>query len=137
MLAFISRKLTSKVLLVLAGIMVISFAILCLTILSRQETLLGEMSGKVNTQLEKSSSVAREDFQALGGAVNTSLSAMGRKVSSNLLETTEKVLSQEEQDVSKGMEKLLLSKAEGVASVVASVGLDSIMAQDYQKLVDL
>lgn len=136
MLAFISRKLTSKVLLVLAGIMVISFAILCLTILSRQETLLGEMSGKVNTQLEKSSSVAREDFQALGGAVNTSLSAMGRKVSSNLLETTEKVLSQEEQDVSKGMEKLLLSKAEGVASVVASVGLDSIMAQDYQKLVD-
>jgi hemerythrin-like metal-binding protein len=94
------------------------------------------MSRKVNTQLEKSSSVARKDFQALGDEVNTSFSAMGRKVSSNLLETTEKVLSQEEQNVSKGMEKLLLSKAEGVASVVASVGLDSIMAQDYQKLVD-
>lgn len=136
MFALISRKLTFKVLLVLAGILVLSFAILCLTILSRQETLLGGMSTKVNAQLEKSSSVARKDFQALGNEVNTSLSAMGHKVSDNLLETTEKVLSQEEQNVSKGMEKLLLSKADGVASVVASVGLDSIMAQDYKKLVD-
>ena len=137
MLKFFNRSLTAKVLTVLGAIVVISFTILCLTILSRQGSLLQEMGGSVNAKLIDTSENAEHEFTALENEVTTSLQTMGEQASASLLGVTERALSEEEKNVSSGMRKLLEANAESVASLIASVGTDSLMAKDYDQLTEL
>jgi len=137
MFKMISNNLSVKVLIVLAGILIVSFIGLCLTILSRQGALLGDMSTNVNAKLQQTSQVAQQEFDALEEDVGVSLTKMGDQASQNLLDVTEKALSAEETNVTAGMEKLLQTNAQAVASLIASVGTDAIMAKDYDKLIEL
>lgn len=137
MVKVIRSNLSIKVLIVLAAILIVSFIGLCLTILSRQSSLLGDMSENVNAKLKQTSEIAQKQFNTLEGDVGVSLTEMGDQASKNLLSVTETALSAEETNVTAGMEKLLSANAESVASLIASVGTDSIMAKEYEKLQEL
>jgi len=137
MIKFIIKYLSLKVLGVLAGILIFSFTGLCFVILNTQNNLLGEMSGSVSTKLTQTSELARKKFTALEGDVNNSLTKMGDDTAQNLSDMTEKALSEEEKNVTHAMEKLLNANASGVASLIASVGTDSILAMEFDRLKEL
>lgn len=137
MISNLRNSLSIKVLVVLAGILLVSFTCLCLIILSRQSNLLGDMGKNVNNKLKQTSEQAQQQFTVLEGDVGKSLVKMGEKVSQNLLEVTDKALTAEETNVTTGMEKLLQANAESVAALIAAVGIEHIMAKDWEQLIDL
>ncbi len=137
MLKYIKKSLSIKVLSVLAIILAASFVCLCLIILSRQSDLLSQMRENVNAKLQRTAEVAQNEFDALQIEVGTSLEDMSSQASTDLLNVTEKALSAEEENVGKGMEKLLEGNARAVASLIASVGSDAIMSKDYDSLQEL
>ncbi|GEM_PF-250448 len=137
MFKFINDKLSIKVLTVLGVILAISFTGLCFTIQLRQGFLLEKMGEEVNAKLKETSVIAEQEFQRLENDVSQSLTDMGQKVADKILTDTETALVNEEGNVTTGMEKLLKSNAHGVASLIASVGSDSIMSKDYDTLINL
>jgi hemerythrin-like metal-binding protein len=137
MLQYFKNNLSFKVLSVLTVILVISFVGLCLTILSRQSGLLGDMRDSVTTKLEQTSKTAEQEFTVLEQDVGASLNKMSEQASSNLLEITETTLSAEEKNVTRTMEKMLEANAVGVAALMAGVGTDSLMGKEYDDLVEL
>ncbi len=137
MLKDFKSSLSLKVLSVLAAILTISFIGLCLTILARQSSLLEDMRQNVNAKLSQTTTSAQQEFTSLQQDVNGSLTKMSGQASSNLHEITETALSAEEENVARGMEKLLEANAQGIASLIASVGTDGIMAKDYGQLIKL
>lgn len=137
MIEYINRSLSTKVLSVLALILATSFICLCLIILSRQSSLLTQMRDNVNSKLQQTAEVAQTEFNTLQTEVGTSLEEMSSQASTDLLNVTDKALSAEEENVTKGMEKLLEANAGGVASLIASVGSDAIMSKDYDSLTEL
>jgi methyl-accepting chemotaxis protein len=137
MIKFIGKHLSLKVLIIIAGILAFSFTSLCFIILNKQNTLLGDMSVSVNDKLKQTSEIAQKQFIVLEGDVNSSLTKMGDQATQSLSQVTEKALSREEKNITLGMEKLLKANAGGVASLIASVSTDSILATEFNKLKEL
>lgn len=130
----IRKNLTLKILLALAGIIVVAFVVLCISIINKQSSLLGSMSETVHTKLEKSAGEAREQFVSLEENVASALSTMREQTTANLSKSTEESLLEEERNIQAGMEKLLAGNAESVTSLLASIAPDPLMAKEYDKL---
>lgn len=129
MLSLIQKNLSLKLLLSLVIILVLSFLGLYVSIVQGQNSLLGEMRAGVSNALEKSGEEARENFSKLESHVERLLSAMEEKASGSLSEATRKALSAEEERIEKGMEALLLTNANALASILNIVAPGYIMAE--------
>ena len=130
----IQKNLTLKILLALAGIIVVAFVVLCISIINKQSSLLSLMSETVNTKLEKSAGEAREQFDSLEENVASALSLMSEQTTANLSKSTEESLLEEERNIQAGMEKLLVGNAESVTALLASIAPDPLMGKEYDKL---
>ncbi len=130
----IRKNLTLKILLALAGIIVVAFVVLCISIINKQSSLLGLMSETVHTKLETSAGEAREQFVSLEENVASALSLMSEQTTAILSKSTEESLLEEERNIQAGMEKLLAGNAESVTSLLASIAPDPLMAKEYDKL---
>ena len=131
----ISKNLTLKILLALAGIIVVAFVVLCISIINKQSSLLGSMNEIVHTKLDSTAKEAQERFFSLEKNVGSALSTMSRETITNLSKATEKSLLEEENNIQAGMEKLLVGNAKAVMSLLASIAPDPLMAKEYDMLV--
>lgn len=137
MLNYINRSLSIKVLLVLSIILVLSFSTLCVIVLFKQKSLFDEMRGSVSSTLRQTSETAETAFADLQDEVGVSLGKMSEQVSESLQVITGQALSEEEKNITKGMELLIGANARTVSSFIAGVGSNAIMDQDRNKLKDL
>jgi len=135
MLRFINRSLSLKVILALAVILLITFTILCLSIINKQNNMLGSMANTVHEKLNKSSDEAQRLFSSLEKDVGSALLQMSDQTAGNLSEVTEQALGREEQNIRQAMEKLLESNAQSVGALLGSIAADPLMAKEYDKLV--
>ena len=135
MLRVINKSLTLKVILALAAILVIAFTLLCLSIINKQNNLLGSMATTVHEKLDQSGNEAQRFFDSLEQNVASALTQMGDQAAENLSKETEKSLASEEINVRKGMEKLLESNAQAIGALLVSIAADPLMAKEYDKLV--
>ncbi|WP_458776240.1 bacteriohemerythrin [Desulforhopalus sp. 52FAK] len=134
MITLINKNLTLKIILALAAIIIIAFVILCISIINKQNSLLGTMSETVQTKLEVSANEASEHFNSLEKNVDSALSTMTEATITNLSVATEKSLLTEEKDIQIGMEGLLKGNANAVISLLASIVPDPLMAKEYDQL---
>lgn len=134
MTSFIQKNLTVKIVIALAAIMVVAFALLCVSIITKQNGLLGEMSSTVDTKLESGSDEAKSRFQQLESEVGAELNKMSSTVGTSLSKTTKDALYEEEKNIQVSMEKLLESNAKGAGLLLAQIILDPLMAKEYDKL---
>ena len=130
----IRKNLTLKILLALAGIIIVAFVVLCISVINKQSSLLGSMNEIVHTKLETSADQAHENFVKLEENVASALSTMSGQTIANLSKSTEESLLEEEKNVQAGMEKLLAGNAEAVTSLLAGIAPDPLMAKEYDKL---
>jgi methyl-accepting chemotaxis protein len=137
MLTYINQKLSIKVLIVLAIILVISFTGLCFFILNNQNSLLSQMSSTVRSKMEETGKIAQLQFSELERDTQDSLEKMGEEAAKNLSNVTESALSQEQKKIQEDMENLLIVNAQSISSLLASVGLESILAKEGEKLREL
>ena len=135
MLQIVSRSLTLKVVLTLAVILVIAFSVLCVSIINKQNKLLGLMATTVHEKLNESGDDAQRLFGSLEKNVTVTLSQMSDQTAENLSRKTEKSMALEEKNIQKGMEKLLQSNARTVGALLVSIAADPLMAKEYDKLV--
>ncbi|MFT5697312.1 MAG: hemerythrin-like metal-binding protein [Desulforhopalus sp.] len=135
MTKIISKNLTLKIILALAGIIVMAFVILCISIINKQSDLLGSMNDVVHTKLEKTGDEAQTRFVTLEQNVSSALSTMSGQTIANISQSTEESLFEEEKNIQVGMENLLISNAKSVTSLLASIIPDPLMAKEYDKLL--
>lgn len=136
MLHFFEKRLSAKMLVVLVGIMVVSFAVLGYSILDKQGGLLGEMGENVHAQLKQTGEKIQNQLTSLEKNVGEQMTGMGTATAESLTKVTTQSLSAEGEKVRGGMEKLLVSSAEVVTAVLAEVAQEGIMAKNYDQLVD-
>ncbi|SHO49268.1 bacteriohemerythrin [Desulfopila aestuarii] len=136
MIEYCKQRLSIKVLMVLVAILVVSFAALGLSVISKQGDLLTEMRTGVREKLQKTGKDAESLFASLEGSVDEQLTAMGKETADSLSTATSVVLSAEEENIRQGMNNLLVSNAKAVVSVLGKVAEDAIMAKEYDQLVD-
>lgn len=134
MIRLINKNLTLKIILALAAIIVIAFVFLCISIINKQNSLLGTMSETVQTKLETSAEDAKASFVALENNVDAALAKMSEQTISNLSDATEESLHKEEKDIQAGMEDLLKGNADAAISLLASIVPDPLMAKEYDSL---
>jgi hemerythrin-like metal-binding protein len=134
MIRIIQKNLTLKILIALASIIVVAFVVLSISVINKQNSLLGSMSEVVHTKLETSADEANEQFVKLEGNVASALSTMSEQTIANLSKSTEESLLKEEKNIQAGMEKLLAGNAESVTSLLSSIVPDPLMAKDYDTL---
>jgi len=134
MIKLINKNLTLKIILALAAIIIIAFVILCISIINKQNSLLGTMSETVHTKFETSANEASEHFVSLEKNVGDALTTMSAQTIANLSTATEKSLLKEEKEIQEGMEDLLKGNANAVISLLASIVPDPLMAKEYDKL---
>jgi len=135
MLRLINRSLSLKVILVLAIILVVAFTLLCISIIHKQNNLLGSLATTVHQNLDQTSIEAQKLFFSLEQNVGAALSQMSDRTANSLSRKTKESLAVEEQNVQKGMEKLLESNAQAIGALLLNIAADPIMAKDYDKLV--
>lgn len=131
----IERNLTLKIVLALAGIIVVAFVILCISIINQQNSLLGSMSEVVQNRLMDSRNEADQQFVNMERNVDSVLAKMSRRTISTLSGATEDSLLEEEGKIQAGMESLLEANAQSVISLLASIIPDPLMAKEYDKLL--
>ena len=136
MLNFINKSLILKIILVLAAILVITFTVLCFSILSKQNDLLGQMTDIVNKNLLTTNTQAKDQFGRLETDVRTALGTMSSQVAANLSSATEKSLKEEEFNVQQAMEKLLQSNVKAVAMLLASSVPQAVMSKANEELIN-
>lgn len=131
----IERNLTLKIIIALAGIIVLAFVILCISIINQQNSLLGSMSEVVQGELMNSRNEARQQFTDMETNVGAVLTTMSNQTVSTLSAATEQSLLEEEKNIQAGMESLLEANAQAVISLLASIIPDPLMAKEYDKLL--
>ncbi len=124
-----------KLLILLAGILVLSFAGLSFFIIRAQTTLLLEMRENVDSGLKTSGKESAMEFDRMKGTVESLLTSLKEKTTSNLSASTKDALLAEESRLRKGMEDLLLKNGESIAELLNSVAPSLIMAEDFASLV--
>ena len=135
MLRLINRSLTLKVILALTAILVIAFALLCISIIAKQNNLLGSMATTVHENLEGAGNQTQQRFASLEQNVSVTLARMGDQTTEQLSRETEKSLAAEESNTRTAMEKLLESNAKAVGALLANIAADPLMAKEYDKLI--
>ena len=134
MFSFIKKNLSLKLLLILVLVLAVTFIGLSFSILKKQSALLKEMRVSVETALQNTGKEARQSFDGLETHVDKLLAAMKETTSANLSQATQKALMEEEKQVQKGMEALLLKNAEGIIALLNSVAPATIMNKNYSDL---
>ena len=134
MLHFINRSLTLKFILALATILIVAFTLLCLSIIGKQNHLLGSMATIVHEKLDETGGQAQKLFASLERNVSLTLARMGDQAAEHLTKETEKSLAAEEINIQKAMDKLLESNALALGALLANIAADPLMAKDYDKL---
>ncbi len=135
MFSFIKKNLSLKLLLILVLVLAVTFIGLSFSILKKQSALLKEMRVSVETALQNTGKEARQSFDGLETHVDKLLAAMKETTSANLSQATQKALMEEEKQVQKGMEALLLKNAEGITALLNSVTPATIMNKNYPELI--
>lgn len=135
MINLIKKSLTLKVILALAAILIVAFTLLCISIINKQNKLLGSMATTVSHKLNQTGDEAQQLFSSLEQNVAAALSQMSNQTAGNLSKATEQSLALEEINIRKGMEKLLESNAKTVGALLVSIAADPLMAKEYDKLM--
>ncbi len=135
MLSLIKRNLSIKLLLMLILVLGVSFAGLSFTILKRQSGLLLDMSERIAAALKETEKSNKSDFSRLESEVNQLLGQMKDDTSANLSNATRDALIEEEKQVQKGLESLLLKSAQGVTGMLNSVTPSTIMQKNFRELI--
>ncbi len=135
MLRIVEKRLTLKIIIALAAILVTAFTVLSLSILHRQDRLLGRMSEVVTGNIADTNSQAQQRFAELEDGVRLTLAKMGDEAAAHLSTATEKSLKQEETNIRLAMEKTLSANARAVAALLASVAPEAIMAKRGDDLI--
>jgi hemerythrin-like metal-binding protein len=136
MIGYFENRLSAKVLGVLGAILVISFAGVGVSVISKQGTLLTGMRESVHGKLTQTGDDTRSLFSSLEASVGQQLTVMGQETAESLSRVTTEALAAEENNIREGMEKLLVSNAKAVAAVLSKVAQESIMAKKYDQLVE-
>lgn len=136
MFALVTKHLSVKLLLALVAILVGSFTALCLSILAKQDSLLGDMQSTVAAKLQRNNDEAQVQFKTIEGHVESAIAAMGDHTATNLTAMTTDALKAERLEIEKSMNAMLLSSATAVADLLANVGKDDIMAKKGDKLLE-
>jgi methyl-accepting chemotaxis protein len=135
MFLFIKKNLSLKLLLILVLVLAVTFIGLSFSILKKQSALLKEMRASVETALKDTGKEARQSFHGLETLVDRLLVTMKETTSANLSQETQRALMEEEKQVQKGMEALLLKNAEGITALLNSVTPATIMNKNYPELI--
>ena len=136
MLRIIEKSLTLKIVIALAAILATAFTLLCLSILHRQNGLLGRMSEVVTGNIADTNSQAKRQFVELEESVRRSLAGMSDEAAAHLSTATEKSLKQEETNIQQAMERALSASARAVAALLASIAPEAIMAKQADQLIE-
>jgi len=136
MLRIIDKSLTLKMIVTLAAILIVAFAVLCLSILNKQNGFLGRMSGVVTKNIADTNNQAKQQFDKLEGDVSLALAKMSDQASANLSAATVKSLKQEETNIRQAMEKMLSANAKSVAALLASIAPEAIMSKQSDDLIE-
>lgn len=136
MLRIVDKSLTLKMIIALAAILIVAFAVLCLSILNKQNGFLGRMSGVVTKNIADTNNQAKQQFGKLEGDVRLALSKMSDQASTNLSAATVKSLKQEETNIRQAMEKMLSANAKSVAALLASIAPEAIMSKQNDDLIE-
>ena len=136
MLRIVDKSLTLKMIIALAAILIVAFAVLCLSILNKQNGFLGRMSGVVTKNIADTNNQAKQQFGKLEGDVRLELAKMSDQAAANLSAATVKSLKQEETNIRQAMEKMLTANAKAVAALLASIAPDAIMSKQSDDLIE-
>lgn len=136
MIEYCKQRLSIKVLLVLAAILMVSFLALGWSVISKQADLLSGMRTEVRSKLQKTGTDAELLFSSLETNVDEQLTALGKKTAENLAAVTSVALTAEENNLSQAMEKLLIGNAKVVGSLLSKVAQEAIMAKNNDQLVE-
>lgn len=88
MIRYFEKRLSAKILVVLIVILVVSFAALGFSVLSKQESLLAGMRENVRTKLKLTGEDANVLFNTIASTVGDQLSSMGQETAANLSAVT-------------------------------------------------
>ena len=136
MFDLINKRLSVKLLLALIAILIGSFTALCLAILAKQGSLLGDMQQTVAAKLQRNSDEAQVQFKTIEGHVQSAITAMGEHTAENLTAMTSEALAAERLEIEKSMFTMLTNNAAAVADLLANVGKDDIMAKKGDQLLE-
>ena len=132
---FIQKSLKIKILFLIATIIMASFVVLTMNLLSQQRSLLSTMSSDVQQELVDSSEEAIRDFDTLESQTLILLDTMREKASSDLSTASQTAFTLEEETIQKVMESLLIKNAEALTSLLSAIIPDDLMGKNYDQLV--
>ena len=132
---FIQKSLKIKILFLIATIIIASFVVLTMNLLSQQRSLLSTMSSDIQQELVDSSEEAIRDFDTLESQTLVLLDTMREKASSDLSTASQTAFTLEEETIQKVMEALLIKNAEALTSLLNAIIPDDLMSKNYDQLV--
>jgi len=127
--------LKAKLLLPIAGVLVVSIVGLVLVVIVAQKTLLSDMGELVDSSLKKTNQEMQVNFKDLQEDLGAHMAAMGSKAADALAKTTEAALEQEKAESVKELETFLRESSGAMAELLARVAPSSILSNNFTELI--